>query len=333
MATKDINVTARVKNRLMPGPATTMIDPSATAYRTTHALSFDIEDWFHIVGIAGAEDRATWGEFPSIVERRTREIVELLGEFKVRATFFILGWVAERYPTIVRMIRDEGHEIGTHSFWHRKVYDLTPEEFHEDLVDSIDVLEQHAGVKVHGFRAPSFSIIPGMEWAFDVIKKAGLEYDASLFPVPRAHGGYPCELGPCVISGTDGARVAELPASVMSCGRKQFCYSGGGYFRLLPRWLIERGIRSAEKAGRPSVIYLHPRDFATDCPTMPMPLVRRFKSYVGRKTTSRKLRHLLENYRFGTCLDVLQANLLVGVDAKTVESQALKSRTVESVNQ
>ena len=126
--------------------------------------------------------------------------------------------------------------------------------------------------------------------------------------------------------------MAELPASVMACGPKQFCYSGGGYFRLLPRWLIERGIRSAEKAGRPSVIYLHPRDFATDCPTMPMPLVRRFKSYVGRKTTSPKLRHLLENYRFGTCLDVLRERSLVDVDTQTVKLPIAKTQRVESAN-
>ena len=304
----------------MPGLAAKLIDVSVTAYRTPHALSFDIEDWFHIVELRASEDPAKWNEFPSIVERCTREIIELLGEFDVRATFFILGWVAERYPGVVRMIRDEGHEIGTHSFWHRKVYELTPDEFCADLLDSIEVLEQQDGVKVRGFRAPSFSIRPGTEWAFDVIKKVGLEYDASLFPAARAHGGYPCELGPCVVSGAEGARVPELPMSVTSWGPARYCYSGGGYFRLLPRWLIERGIRSTEKAGRPTVVYLHPRDFATDCPTIPMPFVRRFKCYVGRKTTREKLRHLLKNYRFGTCLEVLRAHALVGAEAQAVES-------------
>jgi peptidoglycan-N-acetylglucosamine deacetylase len=279
-----------------------------------NALSFDIEDWFHIVGLPGAEDPAAWDALPSVVECRTAEILAVLAEFRVRATFFILGWVAERYPGIVRRIRDEGHEIATHSFFHRQVCQLTPDEFYEDLIDSIEVLEQHDGVKVRGFRAPSFSITPGTEWAFDVLQKAGLEYDASLFPARRAHGGYRCASGPCVVTGAEGARLAELPMSVMPCGPMRLCYSGGGYFRLLPRWLIDRGMRSTRKAGRPTVIYLHPRDFATDCATMPMPFHRRFKSYVGRRTTMPKLRHLLQNYRFGTCWDVLREHSLIDTE-------------------
>jgi len=151
------------------------------------------------------------------------------------------------------------------------------------------------------------------------MKKVGLEYDASLFPTQRAHGGYPCELGPWTMSGSDGVRIAELPMSVIRWGPSRLCYSGGGYFRLLPRWLIEHGIRSAEKAGRPSVVYLHPRDFATDCPVMPMPLIRRFKSYVGRKTTEPKVR------RFDTCYEVLRRHSLVGVDERRAESGEQKT--------
>jgi len=272
----------------------------------THALSFDVEDWFHVVEVKASEDPADWSSFRSIVRERTQEILRIVDEAKVRATFFILGWVAERYPDAVRMIADAGHEIGTHSFWHRKVYELTPEVFREDLARSIDVLEHHSGTKVRGFRAPSFSITPGTEWAFEVIRGLGLEYDASLFPARRAHGGYPCQLGAHLIRHGDGPPLAELPMSVMDLGPLRFCFSGGGYFRLLPLWMIHRGIRHESAQGRPTVIYLHPRDFATDCPAMPMPLHRRFKCYVGRRTTARKLRHLLATYRFSTCYDVLR---------------------------
>jgi len=290
--------------------------------RIMHALSFDIEDWFHIVETEAGENPHQWSAFPSIVEGRTRQILELLREFDVRATFFILGWVAERYPSVVRMIADEGHEIGTHSFWHRKVYELTPEAFHEDLLDSIDVIREHSGVEVHGFRAPSFSIIPGTEWAFDVIRKVGLKYDASLFPARRAHGGYPCECGPHLQNGRDSEPIPELPMSVLPLGPFRFCFSGGGYFRLLPAWLIERGFELAERAKRPAVVYLHPRDFATDCPVAAMSAFRRFKCYVGQGSTEGKLRRLLEKYRFTTCYEVLRhANLAPLV---TAEAEVLR---------
>ncbi len=281
----------------------------------TYALYFDIEDWFHIVGIKAAEDQANWESFPSIVEEYTHRILGLLSEFDVRATFFVLGWIAERYPGLVRRIADEGHEIGTHSFWHRKVYELLPETFHEDLIDSVDVLEQHTGVKVYGFRAPSFSIVRGAEWAFQIMTKVGLSYDASLFPARRAHGGYPCQRGPHLRYEPDSETIAELPMSVLRWGPLRLCVSGGGYFRLFPTRLIEYGLRREERAGRPAVVYLHPRDFAVDCPVAPMPMHRRFKSYVGRGTTERKLRRLLEKHRFSTCYQVLQQHSLLPPEA------------------
>jgi polysaccharide deacetylase family protein (PEP-CTERM system associated) len=281
------------------------------AFPIVHALSFDIEDWFHIIDVDSVKDPGSWDSFPSIVEEQTKEIIELLKEFRVTATFFILGWIAERYPDLVRRIADQGHEIGTHSFWHRKIFDLSPNEFHEDLVDSIDVLEQHRGVKVKGFRAPSFSIIPGTEWAFDVIKKVGLAYDASLFPARRAHGGYPCQRAPHMRECSKSGNIPELPMSVLGIGPVKLCFSGGGYFRLLPASLIARGIRATETAGRSAVLYLHPRDFATNCPRVSMSPYRRFKCHVGQSNTTKKLRKLLANFRFSTCYEVLRRHSLV----------------------
>jgi polysaccharide deacetylase family protein (PEP-CTERM system associated) len=287
----------------------------STAPRETagivHALSFDLEDWFHLVGVDACRHPASWRTFPSIVENRTYQILEILAEYDVRATFFVLGWIAEQYPELVRKIAAQGHEIGSHSYWHRRVDQMTPDEFHEDLLDSIDLLERLSGAKVRGFRAPSFSIRPGTEWAFEIMKKVGLEYDASLFPARRTHGGYRCELGPHQRHETGGEPIAELPASVFTWGPLRFCFSGGGYFRLLPGRWIARGLRQYAEAGRPAVIYLHPRDFATDCPVVRMPLHRRFKSYYGRHRTEAKLRRLLESFRFTTCRDVLVHHGLV----------------------
>ncbi len=272
----------------------------------TDVLSFDIEDWFHIVEVESLADPKTWPDKESLVERYTEWIVQTVTEAGVSCTFFILGWVAERYPRLVQLMVEHGHEVGSHSYWHRKVYELDEPTFREDMQRSIDVIESAGGAKVLGFRAPSFSITPGTEWAFDVLHDLGLKYDASLFPAGRAHGGYPCEEGPHLFTGApSGKPMLELPMSIMRVGPKRIPFSGGGYLRLFPLWMIQRGFEQQHAKGRPTVIYLHPRDFAPDCPRVSMPLHRRFKCYVNTRGTKSKLAHLLRRYRFGSCAEVL----------------------------
>ncbi len=284
-----------------------------------HALSFDIEDWFHIVEVKAVEDPAQWpllSERSSLVERYTDLILELCAKADTRATFFMLGWIAERHPALVRRIADAGHELATHSFWHRKVYELTPETFREDVEHSIRAIRDAApDAQIRGFRAPSFSITQGAEWAFDVLLECGIEYDASLFPGARGHGGYACQPGAHVVTTPAGSKMPELPMSLAPVGigplRKRMCYSGGGYMRLLPGALIEQGVQHEVSHNRPTVVYLHPRDFAPDCPKVPMPPHRRFKCYVGTSTTKAKLQRLLREHRWGTCQEVLiRAGLL-----------------------
>ena len=273
----------------------------------TNALSFDIEDWFHMVEIEAVADPASWPGLPSIVESCTEWILSTLEHAEVRATFFVLGWIAERYPALVKSIADAGHELATHSFWHRKVYDLNAESFREDLERSITAIRDAAGpVEVRGFRAPSFSITPGSEWALDVLIDLGLTYDASFFPAPRGHGGYPSPQMPHTFTATPSGRpIRELPISVMRLGPTKLAFAGGGYLRLLPKPLIRRGFASFERRGWPVVVYLHPRDFCPEQPRVPMPLRRRFKSYVGLATTKGKLEMMLSRYRFDTCAAVL----------------------------
>ena len=281
-------------------------DSPASPADVVHALSFDIEDWFHMVGIPAVEDCNRWGELPSLVVEMTRWILETLAEHNVRATFFVLGWVAERYTSLARMIAEGGHELASHSYWHRRVDQLTPEEFAADLRQSIDVLEQQSGEKVWGFRAPSFSITPGAEWALDVLLDAGLDYDASLFPARRGNGGYPCPQRAHVFADTPSGRsILELPMSVLPVGPVRLPFSGGGYLRLLPQRIIRYSFDRFGKSGTPVVVYLHPRDFAPDCPRVPMSLKRRFQSYIGLGTTKAKLNALLAAYRFDTCSAVL----------------------------
>lgn len=278
-----------------------------------HALSFDIEDWFHIVEIAAVEDPSLWPGLSaesSLVERYTDLILRVCDDHKARATFFILGWIADKHPALVRRIADAGHEIGSHSFWHRKVYELSPETFRQDMADSLAAIRagaRDAGLAIRGFRAPSFSITRGAEWAFDTLLDLGFTYDASLFPAKRGHGGYACPPGAHIVTAPSGRRIPELPMSIARFGPKRLCYSGGGYLRLLPLSLIERGIAQEAAEGRPTVVYLHPRDFAPDCPRVPMPLHRRFKCYVGMAGTEGKLRAMLKAHRWAPCADVLRS--------------------------
>ena len=281
-------------------------------------LSFDIEDWFHIMGIPELEDPKNWDDLPSIVVDHTVLILKIIREADVKATFFMLGWVAERYPSLIRMICNDGHEVATHSYWHRKVFQLTAEEFYKDLKRSIDVIEQQSGQKVVGFRAPSFSIIPGCEWAFDVLWDLGLEYDASLFPSKRSpafakalagrSGGYPCQKQIHIIKEdkAKGKKIMEIPMSMINIGPLKLPFSGGGYLRVMPKSIIRFGFEQNIKRKLPVNVYLHPRDFAVDCPRIPMPLFKKFKCYTGLKTTQGKLKMLLENYEFDTCSNVLE---------------------------
>ncbi|BBO31365.1 polysaccharide deacetylase family protein [Lacipirellula parvula] len=278
---------------------------SAAASPVVNALSFDIEDWFHMVGIDAVDKPELWPTFPSLAERYTDQILQALADANVRATFFTLGWIADRHPALVRRIADAGHELGTHSYWHRQCFTLTPEELREDLRRSIDAIENAGGQKLLGFRAPTFSIIPGSEWVFDVLLDLGLKYDASLFPGVHGGGGYPCPMERHYFTGAPSGRpMPELPMSMMTLLGRRIAFSGGGYLRLLPPWLIRRGFDQLNAQGIPVVAYLHPRDFAADCPRVPMPPHRKFKCYVGLGSTAAKFKMLLERYRFTTCAEV-----------------------------
>ncbi len=289
---------------------------SPDAPRSLHALSFDIEDWFHIVDIPGLDDPAKWAGMETLVERRTDDILGALERHRTRATFFVLGWIADRYPALVRRIHDAGHELGSHSFWHRRVFTLDAEEFRRDTMLSLDAIESACGVRPRGYRAPSFSILKGTEWALDVLLDCGMQWDASLFPTERGHGGYPCPDAPHVFNALPSGRsIPELPLGVMRILGRGLCFSGGGYMRLLPLWVIERGFAQFASRGLPVVIYLHPRDFAPECPRVPMPISRRFKCYVGMHTTMPKLESLLQRHRFAPCSEVLRERGLLARDA------------------
>jgi polysaccharide deacetylase family protein (PEP-CTERM system associated) len=279
-----------------------------------NALSFDIEDWFHMLDIPAVADADRWSSLPTLVERYTDVILQIVADHGVKATFFVVGWVAQRYPAIVKRIVEQGHELAAHGYWHRAVSSMTPAQFRDDLSRCVDVLEQQGGMNVLGFRAPAFTITRRQTWAFDVMLDQGLRYDASLCPTFGSRAGYPCPPGPHLCRDAPSARpIHELPMSVLRIGSRGVRFTGGGYLRLLPSSVIHSGIRHLNRRGQPAVVYLHPRDFAVDCPRVPMPLRRRFMSYVGLSTTARKLRSLLANFEFAPCAQVAALAVAEGV--------------------
>lgn len=262
-------------------------------------LTFDIEEWFHILDNEFAEDISLWDKRESRVERMTYMILELLEKYKISGTFFVLGWVAERHKRLISDIAKYGHELGSHSFNHRLIYKESKEHFINDLNRSINILEDIVGKKVELYRAPSFSIKKEQLWVFEELIKAGIKIDCSIFPTIRAHGGMKEFLydRPCVIK-IGKQRILELPINVLKSTNLNLgmTFTGGGYFRLLPFKLIKLLFKKNEDY---VITYFHPRDFDKGQPLLPsLSLTRRFKSYYGIKTARSKLELLLSTFRF-----------------------------------
>lgn len=269
----------------------------------TNVLSFDIEEWFHLLEIPALSDSGCWSQYTHIAEQYTDRILETLDRHNVKATFFVVGWVADRCPTIARKIAEHGHEVASHSYWHKAVCKLNAAEFREDLSRSIDVLEQQIGQKVLGFRAPGFSISPNMNWAFETMLDLGLEYDASLLAKqPTA------PTNSSLVMTNSGRSLREIPCNLFQVGNLGIPYSGGGYFRLLPKAVVRRLMHYQNRRGIANVLYLHPRDFAIDCPRVPLPPMRRFRSFYGLESTQDKLETVLQEFHWDTCAAVLGLN-------------------------
>lgn len=270
-----------------------------------NALTVDVEDYFHVSAFAGVVSPAQWDSLESRVCANTERLLELFAEAGVRATFFVLGWVAERYPQLIRRIHAGGHELASHSYDHRLVYELTPEKFRADLGRARTVIEQAAGVRVVGYRAPSYSITSRSLWALDVLIEEGYLYDASIYPVHHDRYGIPDwnrHASPIV---RGAQRLLEIPGSTVSSFGFNLPIGGGGYFRFFPYWWTARGIRVLNtREGRPAVFYLHPWEIDPDQPRIRAALLSRARHYHNLHLTERRLRNLLRDFRFGPIRDV-----------------------------
>lgn len=259
-------------------------------------LTFDIEEWFHLLDNDATCNTARWDSYEVRIHDNMERIFDILGQTRTAATFFIIGWVAKKYPQLVRRIAEK-YQTGSHTMMHQPVWQQNRNRFRRDVADSIALLEDITGQKVECFRAPGFSIRESEAWAFEVLAELGIKYDCSVFPAHHAHGGMPAirKAEPCIIR-HGNAEIKEFPVNAKRIAGQNIIYSGGGYFRLLPYGLIRRW--TARSNGY-MLSYIHPRDMDAGQPVIrELPLSRRFKSYVGLRGAEKKLRQMLADFRF-----------------------------------
>ena len=278
---------------------------TATAQRPLlNALTFDVEDYFHVSDFESCVDRRQWDQFESRVVPSTQKILDVLAAAGVRATFFILGWVAERQPDLVRTIHRAGHEIGCHSYWHQLIYRQEPDEFRDDLRQARDVIQEIIGEPVTTYRAPSFSITQQSLWALDILSEEGFLFDSSIYPTHHDRYGMPgSPLAPHWIIRRAG-EIWEFPLAVYRRYGYPLPIGGGGYFRLYPYAFTRKGLRAINAQGRPFAVYLHPWEFDPEQPRLRPGRLRAFRHYVNLHRTEERLTRLLRDFRLGSLAEV-----------------------------
>jgi len=280
-------------------------------FRVVNALSFDVEDYFQVQAFAGSIPRSRWGSFSPRVEANTGRILDLLAERQVRATFFILGWVARHHPEVVRQVIAAGHEVASHGMYHTLVYTQTPATFREETRACRSLLEDVVQAPITGYRAATFSVTAASLWALDILAEEGFGYDSSVFPVHHDRYGMPhTPRFPYTVTLDRGLRVIEFPLSTIEVLGVRFPVAGGGYFRLLPFFLTKLALaRINRRDGRPFVFYLHPWEIDPEQPRIrtanPLGSVRH---RLCLRRTEPRLRALLGQFAFAPIKEVLAAN-------------------------
>ena len=282
-----------------PDPGSCRAAGEVVAPALTNAMSVDVEDYFQVSAFERHIDRGTWDDIPCRVEANTGRVLDLLERHGVRATFFTLGWIAERFPELVRRIVASGHELASHGYDHTRVTEQSPEQFRADVVRTKSTLEDIGGVRIRGFRAASFSITSRTLWALDILADTGHEYSSSIYPVRHDLYGIPsAPRFPFLVAGSG---LVEIPVTtVRRAGRNLPC-GGGGYFRLLPYAYSAWGYRTVNRVeGRSGVFYCHPWEFDPDQPRVPGIAPRtRLRHYLNLRAMSERLDRLLGDFRWG----------------------------------
>jgi polysaccharide deacetylase family protein (PEP-CTERM system associated) len=269
-----------------------------------NAISIDVEDWFCANNISETINIKEWEKCESRIKQNTFKILSILDKRGVKATFFVLGWIAERYPEIVVKISSEGHEIATHGYSHHLLTRLSPQEFEQDLCRSIETIGRYTDQEIIGFRAPSFSVTRKTYWALDILKKNKIKYDSSIFPV-NFHPDYGI---PDIPEGPHEIKEGlwEFPLSCFKVFGRNIPCSGGGYFRVFPYFFTRYGIRKCNNYGRPVIFYLHPWEVDPDLPRIGLSFMKKFRHYYNLEKTEERLERLLDDFEFTTIKEVLK---------------------------
>ncbi|GAA0839909.1 DUF3473 domain-containing protein [Marinobacter szutsaonensis] len=273
---------------------------------TRNALTIDVEDYFQVAALAEAVSPDDWDSMEYRVEGNTERLLELLDRHNTRATFFTLGWVAERSPELVRRIRAAGHEVASHGYSHQLIYNQTPDVFREETRRSKAILEDILGEPVTGYRAASYSITSRSRWALDILAEEGFTWDSSIFPVHHDRYGMPgTPHEPYLLKTPNGATLTEFPLSTCDLGSYRLPIAGGGYFRLFPYWLTQWGLGKINRSGKPFIFYLHPWEIDTGQPRLKVKALSRFRHYNNLGKCMGRLERLLGDFRFGSVSEVL----------------------------
>jgi len=275
----------------------------AKCIKMINALTVDLEDWYHVCGNGGYAIPSKWKEYENRVAKNTQKVLEILESYHVKATFFVLGYIAEKEPEIVKTIAKEGHEIATHGHFHQRIFDLTPEEFEEDLRRSKETLEEIISEPIFGFRAPEWSIRNETPWALGIMKKMGLRYDSSMVPLTRM-GERHFPVFPQRME-TPFGNIIEFPLTTARCLWERLPYSGGLPLRIAPYCFVANNLLSTNKKNQPGMIYIHPWEFSNDNPKIDLPLRRRLMHYFRINSTQPKIEGLLKHFKFAPVREVL----------------------------
>jgi polysaccharide deacetylase family protein (PEP-CTERM system associated) len=269
-----------------------------------NAMTVDVEDYFQVSAFEEQITRNQWSNYPPRVEDNTLRLLDLFDRFDVKATFFVLGWVAERFPRLIRQISKQGHEVGSHGPMHERVSSLSPTDFRRGVVQTRSLLEDITGASVIGYRAPSFSIGPDQTWAWEILAESGHRYSSSIYPGQLDHYGF--SGAPRRAFWVEDADILEIPVSTLDVAGKRMPVGGGGYFRLYPYWVFSAGIHWLNARERlPAMFYLHPWEIDPAQPRVSgLSRKTRFRHYLNLHKTEGRLNRLLHDFQWGPMMDV-----------------------------
>ena len=277
-----------------------------------NAMTVDVEDYFQVSAFAANIKPDDWESYPLRVENNTLRLLDLFDTYQLKATFFVLGWVAERKRELIKKIAERGHEVASHGYSHQLIYNQTQEVFFEETRRSKDVLEDIIQKPVLGYRAASYSITEKSRWALDILAEMGFQYDSSIFPVHHDRYGIPDSPEyPYRLQTSNGYQLLEFPLSTAKIFNYRLPIAGGGYFRLYPYWLSKSGLRQINRQNRPFIFYLHPWEIDPGQPRISASRFSRFRHYNNLEKCEDRLKALLSQFKFGTVTDVLRNQQLL----------------------